>query len=81
MDAVRQLRPHWLRTRGPTSLRNPGRSAIVVYVDDVRLGGVEYLETLRAASVASMEYLDGSEASVRFGTGHEGGAILVRTPR
>jgi hypothetical protein len=78
-DAVRQLRPHWLRRRGPISLRNPNADAVVVYLDGVRLGGPESLRTIGASSVLMIRHLNASDATTRFGAGHAGGALLVQT--
>lgn len=78
-EAVSRLRPEWLRRRGRISIQNPGAGEVVVYVDDVRFGGPESLRSIRVESVLQMERLDASDATTRFGTGHAGGAILVRT--
>lgn len=76
-EAVRILRPQWLRRRGAVSITQ--QSDIVVYVDDVRFGGPQSLQGLSAASVISIQYLDASSATQRWGTDHVHGAILVRT--
>jgi hypothetical protein len=78
-EAVQRLRPEWLRRRGQISIQDPTAGEVVVYLDGVRFGGPRSLESLRAESVVQMEYLDASDATTRFGTGHGGGAILVRT--
>jgi hypothetical protein len=77
-DAVVALRPDWLRRRGTASLRNPGSSEVAVYLAGVRVGGPGYLRQIRAADVASLEYLNAADASNRYGLGHSGGAILIR---
>ncbi len=78
-DAVARLRPEWLRRRGRSSVRDPGAGAVVVYLDGIRHGGTDALRSIPAESVLQMEYLSGAEATTRFGTGHGGGVILVRT--
>jgi hypothetical protein len=45
----------------------------------VRHGGLDFLQTIRVEMVEQMEYLDASDATTRFGTGHGGGAIVVLT--
>jgi len=77
-QAVARLRPEWLHRRGQMSIRDPSAGAVVVYLDGLREGGATALEAIAAENVLAMEYLDGSEATTRFGTGHAGGAILVR---
>lgn len=78
-DAVSRLRPQWLRPRGRVSYRDPAGGDVVVYLDGVRHGGPESLRTIPADAVRHIEHLDSREATSRFGTGHVGGAILVRT--
>ena len=71
-EAVSSLRPLWLSTRGP-------EGAVQVYIDDVHVGGVEMLRSVRIASVAMIKHLDGIQAAARYGYGHDQGAILVTT--
>ena len=78
-QAVTRLRPTWLRSRGVVSLRNPSAGEVVVYLDGVRFGGPRSLESIQAESIFQIEYLDPSDAHARFGIGHLGGAIVVRT--
>jgi hypothetical protein len=77
LDAVRTLRPAFLRTRPTGSIQN--QAPIVVYVDGVRRGGPETLAGIPAPVVGEIRYLKGNDATTRFGMGHENGAILVTT--
>ena len=79
-DAVQRLRPAFLRTRGRGSIRFGAQQA-VVYLDDTPIGGPDALRRINARDVMSIRYLRGPDATTRFGTGHEGGAILVTTKR
>ena len=74
-DAVRRLRPRWLRGRGASSFNRPG--GLRVYVNGMSRGGVAELRRLRASNISQMRYLTGREATTRFGTDHVDGAILV----
>ena len=79
-EAITRLRPEWLRARrGRTSMQDPAAGEVVVYLDGVRYGGMRALATLGTQSVLDMTFLDASDATTRFGTGHGGGAILIRT--
>jgi len=78
-DAVARLRATWLLPRGVTSLSL--RHGVKVYLDGMRMGGVEELRQLDAKSIGSIQHLDGVEATLRFGTGNGDGAILVYTRR
>ncbi len=75
---VARLRPEWLRRRGRVSVRDPTAGAVIVYLNGMRQGGVSALDAIVAEAVLEMEYLNGQEATTRFGTGHGGGVILVR---
>jgi hypothetical protein len=78
-EAVARLRPEWLRRRGQISVRDPGAGDVLVYLDGMHYGSARALNTIRAEGVLQMEFLSGPEATMRFGTGHAGGAILVQT--
>jgi hypothetical protein len=78
-EAVQQLRPQWLHTRGSPTFGAPDASPPTVYLDGVRMQEFRELERIRATVVQRMEYLSPSDATNRFGTDHTGGAILVTT--
>lgn len=74
-EAIERLRPWYLsltRTRGASGER-------AVYVDGMRLGGLDALRGIPSASVREIRTLDSREATMRFGTGHSAGAIVVLT--
>lgn len=77
-QAVQVLRPDWLRVRGASSLSG-AQSDIVIYLNGQRFGGSASLAQFQATSIRDMRFLSPSEATNRFGTGHNAGAILVRT--
>ncbi|CAA9317155.1 MAG: hypothetical protein AVDCRST_MAG89-1463 [uncultured Gemmatimonadetes bacterium] len=72
-----ETRPGWLRSRERS--RGAVRSAVVVYLDENRLGGVETLRQIQISGIARIEYMNGIDATTRFGTNHGAGAILVTT--
>lgn len=78
-EAVRRLRPMWLRTRGAQSVTDPSPPAVPVYVDGViRYGGTENaLRAIPALSVRSIQRLTAQQAQNRFGRGHTRGAFVV----
>jgi hypothetical protein len=76
-DAIRSHRPEWLIKRGQTSINLEGD--IVVYIDNVALGGPESLKSIDVQSVQHVRFLNASEAQMRFGVGHMHGAIVVTT--
>lgn len=76
-DAIRMLRPNWLRKRGAMSVTQP--TEIKVYLDNVQIGGPGTLQNIPVSSVVSLQFLDAATATQRWGTGHPHGAILVST--
>src|ERR671925_135407 len=48
-DAVQRLRPHFLRGRGSTSIRDPNPVLPVVYIAGVKQGGPEALQRVRVS--------------------------------
>jgi hypothetical protein len=76
-DAVRAIRPNWLRARSPNSLQRQGQ--VQVYFDDTRVGGVEALRNLPMQGIAFIQWFDPITASARWGLDHEQGAIYVST--
>jgi len=74
-DAVRQLRPTWMRTRGRGT--SPREQSPMVYVNRVRVGSVEELRQIRVEEVQELRYLDPADATMKLGTNHTGGAIMV----
>lgn len=78
-DVVKRLRPHFLVSRGPTSIADPRPTTPVVYLDGVRFGDVSALVGIEASRIAAIRYISGPEAQQRFGSDNVGGAILVST--
>jgi hypothetical protein len=79
LDGMRLLRPSGTAGSSYVSVRNPLGDGPVVYLDGARLGDVATLQQVHPLDVESMEYLGAATATIRFGTGHTGGAVLVRT--
>lgn len=78
-EAVQRLRPEFLRSRGPVSIQNPDAGLPVVYVDGVRFGDLTQLRNIAATTVQSIEFVSASDATTRWGTGHAGGVLAVKT--
>ena len=82
-DAVKTLRPAWLRTRGAISTDpdSPSGGGIQVYVDGVHVGGTDELNNVLAERVQEMRYLGANDATTKYGTGHTQGVIEVTSKR
>lgn len=77
LDAVRRLKPNWLRRRGVDSFR--GSFPMAVVVNGVVAGGVRILESYRCGDVKEIRYLNARAATMRYGDKAGGGAILITT--
>lgn len=71
-EAIDLLRPQWFRKRG-------GNAAFAVYVNNVRMDIIESLRGIPTTQVEEIRYLSPNAATTLFGTGHMGGAIVVKT--
>lgn len=76
-DAVRQLRPVWLRVRGQGTVSIDRESTIQVYLDGIRRGSTLLLGRLQPSLVQEIRYLDPNSAAIRYGSSHRNGAIMV----
>ena len=73
-DAVARLRPSALNYFGGRSFEPS------VYIDGLRLGGLDQLQRLPALDLVEIRFLTPIEASARFGPSQRnGGAILLYT--
>ena len=74
-DALRQLRPRWLSSRGGARV---GRNlSVTVYMGRQRMGTVDFLRTLDPQAVRDVRFYTGSEATTIFGTDAAGGVIEI----
>jgi len=80
-DVVDRLQPRWLRSRGRTSLEDPTGGMPVVYLGSSRFGGVDSLHEISSTDIEEIRYFSASQATTRFGTGHDGGVIQVTLRR
>lgn len=78
-EAIERLRPAFLTTHGSISIQDPTPPTPIVYLDGIKYGDIRALETIPALTILTIQYLPSIEAGMRFGLGHEGGAILVAT--
>jgi hypothetical protein len=90
-EVVQRLRPHFLRERSSGSISSPltaegnrntpaVKTPVQVYIDGAKIGPASYaLRNIQANAVIDILYLNASDATTRFGTGHDNGAIVVRT--
>jgi hypothetical protein len=75
-DAITRLRPMWVRPRGVEATR--GRP-IVVYVDGVLAGGIQFLREIPTEEVVDVQFHDAHAAIIRWGRRDVAGVIEVTT--
>jgi hypothetical protein len=81
LDAIRRLRPNWLRSRAAMSPATfePGGDMPAVRLDGVISSGLEQLQDLPARDVQEITFLSAADATTLYGTGYVNGIIQVRT--
>ena len=81
-DVIERIRPNMMRTRGQMGRvgaggSGAGMSTVKVYLNGTLIGDTSALRGIQASSVKQVEYLNSSDATTRFGTGNDAGAILI----
>lgn len=77
-EVIQRLRPSFLRKRSTRNVQSEVTEPIKVYVDGAYRGTPETLRELMRDGIVEIVHLSGPDATTRFGTGHNNGAILVR---
>ena len=77
LEVIQALRSNWLEVRGANSFQTP--STIKVYLDGVRLGGVDQLSSITIENVIYIRHYDGVTATARWGLDHGAGVIYIST--
>lgn len=80
-QAIRRLKPTWLRYRGQSVLTGPDRESFRIYVDNNLFGDADALSQLMIGNIEEIRFLNAREATLRFGTDHTVGAILITSRR
>lgn len=78
MEAVSLLRPHWLRFR-PARTPNDPDPTVGVVIDGMARATRADLAQLPIGQVERISFLSAADATIRYGTGFTGGAIIVTT--
>ncbi len=80
-EAIRNLRPLFLRARGPSSVLNSTATGPAVIVDQTLLGEIQELTDIPLQDVQAVRYLAAWDATTRYGQGYANGVIEVTTWR
>ena len=78
-EVVRVLRPEWLLHLGEEAFDDPRTDNIGVYLDEVRIGGLEALLEVSTTVIEAIRFIPATLATARWGYGHTQGVIQVVT--
>lgn len=81
LEAIRELRPVWLRSRSTTSLNTADANIPQVILDRQPYGDWNSLRDIPILDVASVRFLPAREATTLYGPRFTGGVFDVRTER
>jgi hypothetical protein len=76
-DAIRQMRPEMLRSRGSGSLMLFAPRQPAVAIDNVIVGGPEALRAIPVSEVDRIEYVNSWKAAKQYGLKLRDGLVLV----
>ena len=78
-EAIQTFRPQWLRRRGAVSFADPDAGYPIVIINNMQRGELDLLRNILAEVVTEIRYVNGRDATFRYGIGFGGGAIEVTT--
>jgi hypothetical protein len=64
-DAIQRLRPEYFRTSPPT-FASPRGTLTVVYINGVRMGGMDAMRSITSGSVHEVRYLRPGQAQLQY---------------
>ena len=76
---IQRLKPRWLRARTPATPLNPEPVYARVFRDEIEWGDLSALNGMSSSEIERIEYINGRDATTRYGTGYGGGVIRVVT--
>jgi hypothetical protein len=77
-DAIRRLRPNFLKSRSVTAYGKPASSPLMLYVDGEKMDSIDDLRRISPAEVFEVRFYEPQIANTRFARyDNSGGAIAV----
>ncbi len=76
-QALELLRPQWLFSRARSVMGGSGEGTAGVYINNNRVGDLEYLRTVYINEVAELRFWEPGQQTSRFGMGNARGVIEV----
>jgi len=82
LDVLRRRAPLYLRPRPSPSMEAVGRTdPVAVYINGSFSGNLDVLSSIPAREVFSVDRLAATEAMIKYGQRHSGGALMVTLVR
>ncbi|HEX7024367.1 MAG TPA: hypothetical protein VF187_06085 [Gemmatimonadales bacterium] len=81
LEAVQRLRPEFLSRHAAPRPGDMEEGFAVVYLDGIRLGGLQTLRNIPVSTIVQIRYLRPFDAAQWLGRTHRGGVIAVSTTR
>jgi ABC-type glycerol-3-phosphate transport system substrate-binding protein len=78
-DAINQLRPLFLKSRGRTTLNGGTSPYAAVFVDGQNYGDLNSLRGIPSQQIKQIRYYNGPEAVTKFGMQYGAGVIAIET--
>ena len=78
MEVVSLMRPRWLRARPARTISDP-TPVVGVVIDGRPRGSLDDLAQIRRENIERISFMSASDATIRYGTGFTGGAVVVTT--
>lgn len=78
MEVVSLMRPRWLRARPARTINDP-EPVVGVVIDGRPRGTLDDLAQVRREIIERITFMSAADATIRYGTGFTGGAIVVTT--
>ena len=75
-DAIRRLRPNFLRSHGGQGVQS-GIPELHLFIGTVRVDDLDRLHEILARTVKEVVFLEPQQANARFGGNNAGGALVV----
>ena len=67
----------WMRPGGIRNSANPAGHYPHVFVDGAPYGSMDSLRNFRVANIERMQYVNATDATIRYGGQYQGGVILL----
>lgn len=79
-DIVQELRPRWMiRNRGERSFNETSEDFLKIILDDLPPREFNFLREIPRDVLVEIRYISPRDATMRYGTGHNSGVLLVTT--